>query len=203
MKVLLDQSSSKQHDRLTPRLSRHVRFKNDPSPKTHRIHGTIAYLPTWMVDVYGEFRCIYTKPMDLMGNLFIESFWGPTGASKRMMTNVAEKWLDALGSTGGRESMNGVCVNRRWIVERSQSIVSQKYERGMLWISREGCNFSHPKWDEMRGEFFAQESHKLLGRKQAIAMQGSLMNRPYKDGNLVSYYSYLYRYPTYDTTPKW
>lgn len=34
---------------------------------------------------------------------------GPTGASKRMMTNVAEKKvLDALGSFGGfREAING------------------------------------------------------------------------------------------------
>ena len=32
-----------------------------------RIHGTIVYLPTWMVDFYGKLVGEYTSPMEAMG----------------------------------------------------------------------------------------------------------------------------------------
>ena len=34
---------------------------------SQRIHGTIVYLPTWMVDFYGTCRQIYNRPMDPLG----------------------------------------------------------------------------------------------------------------------------------------
>ena len=34
---------------------------------SHTIHGTIVYLPTWMVDFYGINVGKYTSPMDGMG----------------------------------------------------------------------------------------------------------------------------------------
>ena len=59
--------------------------------ETQRIQGTIAYLPTWLVEFYGKLVGKYTIYMDPMG---FTHDWFMTGSSKGLLYSPI--WLGTI-----------------------------------------------------------------------------------------------------------